>query len=147
MKMKLDMTKLKNLQAALTNAPVTKVGIIGSKASRQGFNNAEIGMRHEFGVGVPKRSFLRAPIIDQLQAKLDQAGFDGQTVFDDASQTGDLSQLVKEIGFVGEMVVGEGFQTGGFGKWEKHADGYVNNTGMILVDTTQLRDSISSEVV
>lgn len=146
MKVKLDMSKLKNIAEALGNAPKAKVGVLGSKASRDGMNNAQIGLYHEFGYGVPKRSFLRQPILEKFQDKLDEAGLDGSTVFETASQTGDLTDLIKGIGLVGETVVADSFRTGGDGKWPAHAPGYQNNTGMVLVDSQQLRDSISSEV-
>lgn len=146
MKVKLDIAKLNNIAKALENLPKAKVGILGGYAARDGINNAEIGLRHEFGYGVPKRSFLRVPLIDNFQRKLDESGLDGAAVFEAASSEEGFTPLIKEIGLVGEIVVAEGFRTEGYGKWQPHAPGYTNNTGMVLVDTQQLRDSISSEV-
>jgi hypothetical protein len=44
---------------------VAKVGITGSKANRDGESNqnARIGAAHEFGVGVPRRPFVRPPMV------------------------------------------------------------------------------------
>lgn len=138
---------LKNLTKALGDVPKAKVGVLQAKNSRQdGETNASIGIRHEFGIGVPKRSFLRAPLIANLAGDLQAQRID-QAAVDEAVKSGTLEELVRKIGLVGEQTVRNAFMTEGDGKWPAHAPGYTNNTGMILSDTTQLRDSISSEVI
>lgn len=148
-KTKIDTKKLDNLIKALANPPVARVGILGAKANRSGGNsNAEIGARHEFGIGVSKRSWLRVPLYDHFQEFLDKAGFDSKKTIIDAAMNGTLFDVVQKLGLVGENVVRTGFQNGGWGKWVSWKDPkYTNNTGMLLVDTQQLRNSVSSEVV
>lgn len=144
---KLDLSKLKNIGKAIEDSPEAKVGILGDKTQREGVqSNAEIGMYHEYGYGVPKRSFLREPLISNFQSEVDKADLDGKAVFEEASETGSISGLIKTLGIVGEAVVSEAFKTRGDGKWPPHSPDYNSKTGEILVDTGQLVKSISSEV-
>lgn len=50
--------------AARLGGVKAKVGVVGRAnfARTDGNTNAEIGFSHEFGVGVPRRSFLRMPL-------------------------------------------------------------------------------------
>ena len=60
---------------------------------------------------------------------------------------GTMLPWLKKLAVIGEKIVLEAFATGGDGKWPKwKTKGYKNNTGQILVDTTQLRDSITSDI-
>lgn len=128
--------------------PVVKIGILGSSDGRsKGGSNAEIGMKHEFGIGVPRRSFLRQPIIENLDAYLLKSkAFDKETLAEVVRSHSVLPWL-KKVGIVAESIVQDAFDTGGFGKWAPWSPGYSSNTGNLLVDTQQLRNSISSEVV
>lgn len=147
---KLDMRGLEAILKSLKGKmPQGRIGILGANEARRESTrtNAEIGAKHEFGDHeVPQRSFLRIPLTDNLQAFLEKSG---------AFKKGAIENMIKEVGMqgivgkivkVGEEVVLEAFHSGGFGKWPAHAPGYENNTGMILVDTQQLRNSITSEV-
>lgn len=137
--------------------PTIRVGVLGSKASRaapagsqENPNNAEVGATHEFGSpteGVPQRSFLRIPISDNLDKKLTESGaFDPDTLSKVVKQ-GTVTPWMKKIAIIAENIVSEAFDTGGFGKWPRWKNKkYKNNTGQILVDTAQLRNSITSEV-
>lgn len=145
---KLDTKKMDALLRALgKNMPSVQVGILGEEPRAEGgkATNAFIGACHEFGTArLPMRSFLRVPITDHLQKKMQNAGY--KRVFSEIAEGESLVPLAKKIGVMAEAIVLEGFATGGYGKWKSHAPGYENNTGNILVDTTQLRDSITSEV-
>lgn len=145
---KIDMKKLEGLIEAMSSIPEARVGILGDKNSRSssGMSNAQIGQYHEFGMGVPKRSWLRVPLMDLFHDQLERSGLDEEVLFQ-AIEEGSLEELVRKIGILGEDIIRGGFASGGYGKWQKHAVGYENNTGQILVDSAQLRDSISSEVV
>jgi hypothetical protein len=57
--------RLEYLQSS--NEPLLKIGLLGDpeKNSRDGEiqTNVEIGISHELGLGVPKRSFIKAPFL------------------------------------------------------------------------------------
>lgn len=113
--------------------------------------NAEIGAIHEYGSparGIPPRSFLRAPIAAHLDKELKSAGAFDKEVLNKVIRDGSLEPWMKKIAVVAEKIVINAFNTGGYGAWPAWKNpNYSNNTDMILVDSTQLRDSIGSEVV
>lgn len=137
------------IKAFKGNLPSVKVGVLSGKMSRgDTVTNAEVGAAHEFGTStLPRRSFLRVPISDNLQKYLDASELLTQKTITQVIKSGSILPWMKEIGIVAERIVQEGFATGGFGKWVKwRTKGYENNTGQILIDTQQLRGSITSEV-
>ena len=139
----------KLIKAFKGNLPSVRVGVLSGKMSRNGATtNAEVGAAHEFGTStLPRRSFLRVPISDNLQKYLDASGLLTQKAITQVIKTGTIIPWMKEIGIVAERIVQEGFATGGFGKWAKwKTKGYENNTGQVLIDSQQLRGSITSEV-
>lgn len=156
-----NVTGLEKLLKSLkvSKMPTARVGILGAKAgphqpksgtkSKDTPTNAMIGAVHEFGSparGIPQRSFLRVPIADYLQKRMESSGaFDFDTV-NEVLKQGSVTPWLKKVAVVAESIVLEAFDTGGFGKWPTWAKGYSNNTGQLLVDTTQLRNSITSEV-
>lgn len=125
-----------------------RVGILGDGAKREGTTNAEIGLKHEFGDGeLPQRSFLRVPVMERLEKYLSQNGLFDKSVIKKSLKDKSAMDIMKKIAVTAESIVLEAFATGGFGKWPKWRNpDYKNNTGMILVDTQQLRNSITSEV-
>jgi hypothetical protein len=129
--------------------PKIKIGILGAKDARDDDgSNASIGYKHEFGAeGMPQRSFLRMPLTTQLDSKIESSAEFTESKLREIIRTKSILPWVQTIATLAEQTVLEAFASGGFGKWKKHAKGYENNTGMILVDTTQLRESITSEVV
>lgn len=150
---KLDMKGLEKFIKALKESPNVegRIGVLGDKANRSksdsaGLSNADVGAKHEFGVGVPKRSWLREPITDHLANDLKKSGALEKDVMAQVIKTGSVIPWLKKVMIVAEGVVQEAFASGGYGKWAPWRPGYQSNTGMILVDTTQLRDSITSEV-
>ncbi len=140
---------LEALAKAFKNAkPEVHVGILGDSARGKGQSNASIGAHHEFGTSnIPQRSFLRVPIADNLERTMEAAGALDENVLKQVLAEGTIIPWLKKIGVLAEGIVAEGFATGGFGKWAPHSPGYTNNTGQVLVDTQQLRNSITSEVV
>lgn len=139
------------LKSLKGNIPEVRVGILGDKDARTKGNaksNATIGAKHEFGSAeVPQRSFLRVPITEHMQEYLDKSGFFDKDALSKVITNASLIVWVKKIGLIAETIVADGFASGGFGKWAKWRNpNYTNNTGQILVDTQQLRNSISSEV-
>ena len=139
---------LKKLIEALSGkAPMASVGVLGNKNGRDGEGtNAAIGAKFEFGdAETVRRSFLRVPLTDNLQKYLQEAGLFDEDMFKKMLQTGSLVDYVKKIGIVGVSIVLDGFATGGFGKWKPSIMTYKKNK-QTLVETQQLRNSITSEV-
>lgn len=136
------------LKAIKGPVPVARVGILGNKNSRSGKanSNATIGAKHEFGEdGMPIRSFLRIPIIENFQKALDRAGALEKGTLKQIVDERSLLVFIKKLGILAEGIVAEGFATGGFGKWKPSNMRYKQNK-QTLVETTQLRNSITSEV-
>lgn len=133
-------------------APIGQLGILGEKDPRsgKGKSNATVGAAHEFGNparNLPRRSFLRMPLIEHFSEYLDASGLLNLDTLKAVIRDRSLVPWVKKCLIVGEEVVSDAFNTGGFGTWKKWKDpAYENNANQILVDTTQLRDSITSRV-
>lgn len=133
-----------------TGEPVVKVGILGDKNARSGDDtgetNASIGAKHEFGDdGLPIRSFLRAPIAEHFDSYLQKAGGVDQKLTKEAINGKSLMVVMKKLGMLAERIVQDAFDTGGFGKW-KPSNMKNKTVHQTLVETQQLRNSISSEV-
>lgn len=137
------------IRAFRGEVPQARVGILGENNHRkeEGPTNAEIGLKHEFGMdGLPVRSFLRVPLAEHLAKALDKAGgFDEETLRR-VIATASARPLVEKIAIVAEGVVLEAFATTGYGKW-KPSDMRFKKVHQTLVETQQLRNSITSEVV
>ena len=143
-----DARGLTALLKAFKNPGSVRVGVLGDKNDRtKGETNAKIGARHEYGDStMPKRSFLRAPISANLQSYLDKAGVFEASAIVHVLREASLKVWLAKIGTVAENIVQDAFDRQGPG-WAKWKGNYRSKTGMILQDTTQLRDSIGSEVV
>lgn len=133
--------------------PTARIGVLANQTTRSvtgvgknNPNNAEVGAAHEFGTStLPVRSFLRMPISTMLQKRLESSGaFDNDTLSEVVKQ-GSVVPWVKKMAALAESIVLEAFDTGGFGKWKKSNMDH-KKTKQTLVETQQLRDSITSEV-
>lgn len=145
----MNTVKLDSIIKALKGQTGTVVvGVLGSKDLRKNnMSNATIGLKHEMGMdGMPVRSFLRVPIADRFEKELVKSGAIGEEEMKNLIKTGDFKVWLNKIAIVAEDIVLGAFDSNGYGKWPAWAPGYENNTGMILVDTQQLRNSIKSEV-
>lgn len=124
--------------------PVIKVGVLG------GGRNAEVGAVHEFGAparGIPQRSFLRVPLADHLNAELERSGLLDKETLNEVIKLGSMVPWMKKIGIAAEGVIDDAFETKGYGKWPSWKNpNYHNEGGTLLVDSGQLRESITSEV-
>lgn len=103
----------------------------------------EVGRKHEFGIGVPRRSFLRMPFI------VEQKTIDKAIATSWKKITEGKSQTIKEfgiLGIVGQNISKDAFATGGFGKWEKLKPATEKTKGSteILLDTGKLVQSITN---
>jgi len=149
---KLNADNLDAIIKALKKAEKSNVvvGILGDHNARaDGSSNADIGAAHEFGSParhLPIRSFLREPLTDHLNEYLKKSNLFDKKEFKKVIKEKSIIPWLKKIGIVAEQVVREAFDSGGFGKWPEWRGNYKSATGNILVDSTQLRDSITSEV-
>ena len=148
--MSLNTKKLDALIKAFKgNVPVAQVGILANKNQRiSGASNASIGAAHEYGTeNLPVRSFLRLPITENLEKYLAKSGAFSKDVLAKVIASGSAVEWVRLIGFTAERIVADAFASRGFGKWAPWKNpNYKNNSNMLLVDTTQLKGSISSRV-
>jgi hypothetical protein len=144
----LDDKKLQAFIKSLKNIPVAKVGILGDKNARADgpTTNAEIGKKHEFGEdGMPARSFLRVPISEQMQRYLDKSGAFTVDSLKEILKTKTLKPWVMKFAITAEAIVQDGFDSGGFGAWPP-SNMEHKKVQMTLVETQQLRNSVTSEV-
>lgn len=132
----------KLVKALKLKAPTLKVGIV-SNARSDHSDNSTIGAAHEFGTStIPKRSFLREPLAEQLPKVLEQMGHFDKETLEKTIRNSSLEEYAEIIGKLAVGIVIKGFETNGYGKWAPWAPGYKNRTGKILVDTAQLKNSI-----
>lgn len=143
----LDTRGLDAIIKSLKNVPTAKIGILGDKNSRKnGNSNATIGARHEFGgAKTPIRSFLRMPLIEMMQKNIDSSNLFTEEAFKRVLKEGSILEWVKKLAILGEKCVLDAFDTGGYGKW-KPSNMMFKTNHQTLVETRQLRESISSEV-
>lgn len=123
-----------------------KIGIFGSKNIREGQgSNAEIGAKHEFGEGVPPRSFLRMPLNDYFPKFLEKSGALTKKTIEETIKEKSFLGFMKKVALIAESTVLGAFESGGFGQW-KPSNMEFKKVKQTLVETGQLRNSIVSEV-
>jgi phage gpG-like protein len=150
----LNMKGLEQLLKALKDKPpVGRIGVLGSSGKDARTNkssNAEIGAAHEFGAPnasppLPVRSFLRVPLSEMMQKELDQSNATDENVVKEVIKMGSVRPWMDIVAKLCEGIVGDAFDTGGFGKWKPSNMAFKKNR-QTLVETQQLRNSITSEV-
>jgi hypothetical protein len=136
----------KLLKALKAKPPLARIGILGSASRGDGASNATVGAAHEFGTSkLPVRSFLRMPLTKFLNKRLEESGALDKDTMTQVLASGSLVAWLKKVVLVGEQVIDEAFSSDGFGEWEpSNMKGKTNHA--TLVETGQLRDSITSEV-
>ena len=163
----IDIKSLERLEETLNKRFITKVGILGNSSSRATItrassgkakitkdetlaeaSNADIGLLHEFGSytrHVPERSFLRSPLMLYLKDAVSEAS----SKINKAIMDSDIVKAYSLLGIAAEKVIQEAFKTGGFGQWQKLSSRTIAGKGSsaILIDSGQLRKSITSKVV
>ena len=145
-----DSTVLKGLVKAFSDRNShAKVGVLGAKNARKqkGKTNAEIGVKHEFGLeGLPIRSFLRMPLTTKFEQYLKQSNLFRKEKFKKIVDDKSLEEYIRGLGVVGEKTVVGAFESGGFGQWQP-SNMERKKVHKTLVESQQLRNSITSEVV
>ena len=142
-----DIKKLENFEKVLKKKYIAKVGILKNSAHSSGMGNAEIGAVHEFGSytkKIPARSFLRGPLMSHGKEIVKEVAEQAMQAFVD----GEPKKAYAVLGIAGENIVQKAFETSGFGKWAPNKPATIARKGSAqpLVDTSQLRRSITSEV-
>jgi len=123
------------------------------KKSQDKITNTEIAFAHEFGFRgryrrLPERSFLRMPIQDDFQTVFQQYAVSPEAKDDFIYKP---NKFLKVVGELALQVIDDAFANGGSSKkkWDDLSD-WAKSTkkvDQILVETGQLRDSISYEIV
>jgi hypothetical protein len=155
--MKEDFKALNQFVAGLdkTRSMVVKVGILGNKNTRSSAidmsaqTNSDIGAKHEYGSfadRIPQRSFLWMPLLMR-----------GKEIMVDVAKNakadilaGRVKQALAKLGVACETVIGDAFETGGFGQWKPLSDftieRKIQHNPQPLINTRQLQRSVTSVV-
>ena len=143
-----DLSKLESItkQMKIAKKTAIKVGIpseVGSYSS--GVSIATVGAAHEFGLGVPRRSFIRVPM-DKQKSTINKALKSG---FESILKGGDTIQNLNKIGLVAQNISQTSFKNQGFGTWSDITDETKDHKGSssILFDTGRLVQSVKFWVV
>ncbi len=155
--LKTDTKKLDGMikNVSKINASFVKVGVLSGKAGRNsgadksGLSNVEIGAKHEFGSvtdGIPMRSFIEMPL--KAKRKNLEKGISKDVIIKPLLD-GNIKKSLSLIGVLAENIIQSAFESGGFGRWKKLSEFTISKKGSsaILIDTAQLRKSISSKVM
>ena len=135
---------LKNLEKAKRGH--VAVGLpseeVGGTVYDDGQTVAQVGAQHEYGAGVPRRSFLRTP----FAVKKDDMDKAIVKQFEDVFQRGKKAE--QALGLIGTVAVNiskGAFTTRGYGEWPDITDDTKEAKGssQVLIDTGTLRNSIT----
>jgi len=142
---------LKNTDAYRANLEKAKrghvaVGLpaeeVGGQVYGDGQTVAQVGAQHEYGAGVPRRSFLRTP----FTAKKDELSTAIAKQFEDVFKSGkSAEQALGLIGTVAVNISKGAFTTRGYGEWTdiSQATKEAKGSSQVLIDTGTLRNSIT----
>jgi hypothetical protein len=142
---------LENTTAYLKNLEKAKRGYIavglpseevGGTVYDDGQTVAQVGAQHEYGAGVPRRSFLRTP----FSAKKDELETAIAKQFEDVFKRGKKAE--QALGLVGTVAVNiskGAFTSRGYGEWPDISAATKEDKGssQALIDTGTLRNSIT----
>jgi len=142
---------LENTGAYLKNLEKAKRGYIavglpseevGGTVYDDGQTVVQVGAQHEFGAGVPRRSFLRTPF-DIKKDDLDKAI---AKQFEDVFKRGKKAE--QALGLIGTVAVNiskGAFTSRGYGEWPDitQATKDAKGSSQVLIDTGTLRNSIT----
>ena len=125
---------------------VVAVGLPAEKVGGQiygdGVTVIAVGASHEYGAGVPRRSFLRVPF-QMKKDQMDQTTVDQfRAVFE---QGQDAKRAMGLIGMQAVNIVKGAFTSRGYGAWPdiSEATKEMKGSSQVLIDTGTLRNSIT----
>ena len=115
---------------------------VGGQVYGDGQTVAQVGAQHEYGAGVPRRSFLRVP----FTTKRDELSTAIARQFEDVFQRGkSAEQALGLIGTVAVNISKGAFTTRGYGEWPDitQATKDAKGSSQVLVDNKILAGSIT----
>jgi hypothetical protein len=141
LKIKLNKTMLNKLIRELTRKSFIEIGIFDST------RNATIGWKHEFGIGVPQRSFMIFPLLfkgDSILSFYTTTDKHFKTIIDKG-----LDFWINLVLLSCTNIISEAFSTGGFGSWKPLSLNTINRkkTTTILVDTGEMFRAITGKII
>ena len=122
------------------------VGIINAGTYEDGTPVTAVAAMHEFGAGVPKRSFLKMPF-EVKQKELKKAFTDGYNGVLMGKYT--AKTAMSKVGLVAQGISKNAIKEQGYGNWKPLKEATVSAKGgksKILFDTGRLVQSITYKV-
>ena len=144
-----DLSKLQHIikQLEIAKKTAVKVGIPADVGfyPKTGKKLVEVATMHEFGLGVPRRSFLRMPF--ELKKKELQKSI--KAAYRSVLKGGDTIVNLNKLGLVAQNISKSAFKTGGYGHWKPLEKETIERKGSskILVDTSRLVQSVTYWIV
>ena len=140
--------EVKNLQNSLNpQGQYAKVGLPESSGDHEdsGTPIVAIGAIHEFGIGVPMRSFLRVPIGEHSAEIANIAKIGAKKIVDGS---GNITGTLKAMGETGVSISKESFSSNNWAPLKDPTRGGKNKDGDAtpLVDTGTLKRSITYQI-
>ena len=129
----------KNIKIAKNTA--IKIGVasdVGQYAN--GESILDVAQKHEYGLGVARRSFIRAPMIKETP-KIQKALKQG---FLSIQKGGSTIANLNKLGIIAQNISKNAFKTQGYGEWQDISESTKKAKGSskILFDTGRLVQSI-----
>lgn len=115
---------------------------VGGQIYGDGMTVIEVGVSHEYGAGVPRRSFLRVPF-QVKKDQMDQATVEQfRAVFEQGQEA---KRAMGLIGMQAVNIVKGAFTSRGYGAWPdiSEATKEMKGSSQVLIDTGTLRNSIT----
>jgi len=143
-----DLTKLHEItkQIKIAKKTAIKVGLPADVGHyKNGASVLEVGTAHEYGLGVPRRSFIRMPL-DKEKSKLNKALKSG---YESILKGGNAITNLNKIGLIAQGISKNSFKTQGYGIWKdiKNETKEEKGSSKILFDTGRLVQSVTFWVV
>jgi len=144
-----DLSKLHEItkQMKIAKKTVVKVGLPADVGHYIKTNTpvVVVGAAHEYGLGVPRRSFLRVPFEKEKQVLQEalKSGFKSILKGDDAIKN------LNKIGLIAQGISKNAFKNQGYGGWKdiKESTKKAKKSSKILFDTGRLVQSITYWVI
>jgi len=134
-------------QLSLAKKKEIVIGLPSEKATgkvykKSGKSIIEVGSQHEYGIGVPQRSFLRMPLAVK-QKRMSKSLYSQFKLV--ISKNKDVKQALGIVGASAYNIIQEAFLTGGFGRWKALSEYTIEqkDSTKILIDSGKLKLAIA----
>lgn len=143
-----DLSKIAEIskQIRLMKKTAVKVGLPADVGQYEnGQSILEVGQRHEYGLGVPRRSFLRVPMAKETP-KIQNALKSG---YKDIINGGDTKKNLNKLGILAQNISRNSFKNQGYGEWTdiKESTKKAKGSSKILFDSGKLVQSVQYWIV